>query len=268
MSANEAGEGQSYSDKLAEAPAGMVVKCFNAFPMDLSLVGAPQSQGGEKPFVHLDRHLGAGWSSVYASSRSHVIVKFAKVPKKDKAELERQLRNEKAAYDKLALLIRWVVPHCYGEYLWYGGRSLVLSEEGPSLSALGMEFVSLGLVERIVLFGQLYLIHCLGVCHWDFEPRNVLRKGWCRLTIIDFGISDVNHTCPGWRECPELRCACEQLRLDRLATRHKSGLLRKVRLVTNIGCGSFLFYFLFVSIIRLAVPERWVCLRTGESGRC
>jgi hypothetical protein len=35
------------------------------------------------------------------ASKSHVVVKFAAVPKKDKAELVRQLSNEKAAYKKL-----------------------------------------------------------------------------------------------------------------------------------------------------------------------
>ena len=90
---------------------GMIVQRFDALLMDLSLVGTPKSSGGEKqrPFVHLDRHLSAGWSSVYASSRSHVIVKFAWVPEKDRARLERLLRNEEAAYDKVALLTRWVV---------------------------------------------------------------------------------------------------------------------------------------------------------------
>ena len=60
----------------------MIVQRFDALPMDLSLVGTPKSSGGEKqrPFVHLDRHLSAGWSPVYAPSRSHVIVKFARVP--------------------------------------------------------------------------------------------------------------------------------------------------------------------------------------------
>jgi len=85
---------------------------------------------------------------VYASTVSRVVVKFASVPKKPKAELERQLVNEKVAYDRLAVLTGWVVPIFYGEYLWYGGRSLVLSDEGPSLAALEMKFESLWLIER------------------------------------------------------------------------------------------------------------------------
>jgi hypothetical protein len=110
----------------------------------------PQCQDGERqyPFIHFDRHLGGGWSSVYASSRSHLIVKFAYVPEKDKAELERQLRNENDAYNKLYPLTRLVIPHCYGEYVWYGGRALLLSDEGPLMSSQEMEFTSLGLVER------------------------------------------------------------------------------------------------------------------------
>ncbi len=51
-----------------------------------------------------------GWSSVYASSKSHVVVKFADVPKKDKAELKCQLSNEKIAYNKLSRITGWVVP--------------------------------------------------------------------------------------------------------------------------------------------------------------
>jgi hypothetical protein len=52
------------------------------------------------------------WSTVYASSKSHIIVKLAKVAKKLNVELERQLRNEIAVYDKLACLTRWVISIC------------------------------------------------------------------------------------------------------------------------------------------------------------
>ena len=56
---------------------------------------------------------------MYASSGSHLIVKFAEVPKEDKAELERQLRNESDAYNKLYGL---VVSRCYGEcVVWRTG---------------------------------------------------------------------------------------------------------------------------------------------------
>ena len=85
---------------------------------------------------------------MYGSSRSHLIVEFAEVPKKDKAELEPQLRNEKDAYDKLYRITGLVVPRCYRKYVWFGGRALVPSDEGPSLSGLGMEFTSLGPTER------------------------------------------------------------------------------------------------------------------------
>ncbi|KAI0252589.1 hypothetical protein BJV78DRAFT_323116 [Lactifluus subvellereus] len=238
-----------YSGKLPKTPGDLVIQCFNGLPMDFSPADTPQSQDGEKqrPFVFLDRYLSGGWSSVYASSISRVIVKLAKVPKKDKAELERQLRNENDVYNKLYCLSRLVVPRCYGEYVWYGGRALVLSDEGPPLSSLGMEFTSLGLVERLVLFGELYLIHYFGVDHRDFEPRNVLRKGWCRLTIIDFAFSKVDHTCPGWRECGELQRVWRKLELERLAFRHRSGILGTVRLVAGIISGLFIIYILLVS---------------------
>jgi hypothetical protein len=84
---------------------------------------------------------------VYSSSKSRVVIKFAAVPKKDKAELERQLSNEKAAYHKLRRISRWVIPRLYGEYEWFGGRAILLSDEGQSLSHLE-EFTSLPLIER------------------------------------------------------------------------------------------------------------------------
>ena len=85
---------------------------------------------------------------MYASSRSHVIVKLSTTHGNDKAELERQIRNENDVYKKLHRLTQLVIPRCYGEYVWYGGRALVLSHEAPTLSNLKMEFTSLGVVER------------------------------------------------------------------------------------------------------------------------
>ena len=101
--------------------------------MELLLVNASRSQRAKKqyhPFIHLDHHLGAGWSSVFASSKSHVVVKFAVVPQKDKVELIRQLGNEKAAYEKLNRISEsgWIIHRLYGEYEWHGGRALVLSD--------------------------------------------------------------------------------------------------------------------------------------------
>jgi hypothetical protein len=120
--------------------------------MSLSPIETSQSQSGRKqcPFIHLDQYLGGGWSTVYASRKSHIIVKFAHVPEKNKAMLRNLLRNEKAAYHKLAHLPPWiqVAPHFYGEYKWYGGRALVLSNEGPSLADLEMGMESLGFIER------------------------------------------------------------------------------------------------------------------------
>ncbi|KAI0249880.1 hypothetical protein BJV78DRAFT_633568 [Lactifluus subvellereus] len=134
---------------------------------------------------------------------------------RETAELEGSGTRE--AYNKLYRLIRLV-----GEYVWHGGQALVLSDEGPSSTVLGMEFTSPEVVERLVLFGELYLIHYFGVPrnHQDFEPRNVLRKGWCRLTIIDFAVPNVDHTCPEWRVCSELKDVWRKLQLDRLAFRH------------------------------------------------
>jgi len=117
--------------------------------MELLLVNASRSHHVKKqyhPFIHLDRQLGTGWSSVFASSKSHVVVKFAVVPKKDKAELVRQLSDEKAAYEKLNHIAGWIIPRLYGEYEWHGGRALVLSDEGRSLDS--EDFTSLPLIKR------------------------------------------------------------------------------------------------------------------------
>jgi serine/threonine protein kinase len=68
-----------------------------------------------------------------------------------------------------------------------------------------------------------YCIHYLGVEHRDLEPRNVLRRGRsCTFKIIDFGFSDVDHTCPGWRECGELKEVWRKLQLDRVNFQFKS----------------------------------------------
>jgi hypothetical protein len=79
--------------------------------------------------AYLDRNLGAGWFSVYAPRKSHVVVEFAAVPKKDKAEPKRQPSNEKLALNKLSCITGWVVPRFYSEYEWHGGRALVPSDQ-------------------------------------------------------------------------------------------------------------------------------------------
>jgi hypothetical protein len=127
----------------------MLVQCMDAVPFSLLPVCTPQSRGSKLPtFVHFDCRLGWSWSSVYMSTKSQLVVKFVIPPQNDHTEPERYLVNEKTAYDKLAPLSRWVVPRCYGEYTWYGGRALVLSNEGPSLADLEMEFASLAPIER------------------------------------------------------------------------------------------------------------------------
>ena len=138
------------ADEYLQAPESMTVRCIDGRPMELILVDTPIFRRSKKqyhPFIYFDSHLGAGWASVFASSKSHLVVKFAAVPKKNKAELLRQLSNEKAAYNKLRLVTGWIVPSLIGEYTWYGGRSLILSSEGRSLSYLE-KFSMLSLMER------------------------------------------------------------------------------------------------------------------------
>ncbi|KAI9453431.1 hypothetical protein F5148DRAFT_1151967 [Russula earlei] len=198
--------------------ANIVIQCLDGLPIEFTLVDAPLSQLAKKmchQFVHLDHYLGGGWSSVYASRKWNVVVKFAAVPKKDKAMLERQLSNETAAYHKLSRIAGWVVPLHYGEYEWDGGRAIILSNEGRSLSHLET-FTSMSFLERLIIFGELYCIHLMGVEHGDLEPRNVLQK-WSRFPkIIDFGFANVNHSCPGWSQCGELKDMWRKLGLDKV----------------------------------------------------
>jgi hypothetical protein len=126
----------------------MGVRCFDGALIQLTLIGTSQYERAEKrPVIHLDRQLGAAWSSVYASSKSHIVIKFGAVPRRDRDELNRQLINERSAYDKLRPIAGWVVPNLYGEYEWYGGRALVLSDGGSILSDLE-DFSSLWLMQR------------------------------------------------------------------------------------------------------------------------
>lgn len=103
------------------------------------------------------------------------------------------------------------------------------------------------------------MVHALGVEHADFEPRNVVRKGWCRLRIIDFAFSNVNHTCPGWGVCNELTYAWHKLELDQLTFRHNSGMLRnKFRSVGDILSGIFLVIPLaFIMTFKSVISGDW-----------
>ena len=67
----------------------MPVQCMDALPISLLSVCTPQSRGTKSQ-----------------------LVKFARAAKKDHAELESHLMNEKTAYDKLVPLRWWEVPRC------------------------------------------------------------------------------------------------------------------------------------------------------------
>jgi hypothetical protein len=127
----------------------MKVLCFDGILMRLTLVGtSPYGHPDKCPLIHLDRHLGAVWSSVFASSKSNIVIKFRPdtIPQNDNTEVERQVKNEIAAYEKLGRITGWVVPRLYGEYEWHGGRALVMTDGGSSLE----DFPSLCLVQRYV----------------------------------------------------------------------------------------------------------------------
>ena len=100
---------------------------------------------------------------------------------------------------------------------------------------------------RLILFAEVYCIHRLGVEHADLEPQNVLRKKWsCFFKIIDFGFSNVDHTCPGWRECGELKDVWCSLQLDRV------NLGFKTRPATSLGDLVLLSVMIFFTQLILA----------------
>jgi serine/threonine protein kinase len=100
------------------------------------------------------------------------------------------------------------------------------------------------------LFAEVYCIHYLGVEHGDFDPRNVLRKRWsCFPKIIDFGFSDVDHTCPGWRECDELEEVWDMLQLD--TVNFRSGLDHRLFLL------SMIVFPMLAFIIISRIPANW-----------
>src|SRR6266852_3336469 len=101
---------------------------------------------------------------------------------------------------------------------------------------------------RFILFAEVYCIHYLGVEHRDLEPRNVLRKRWSYLfKIIDFGFPDVDHTCPGWRECGELKKVRCELQLDRVNFRLNMVPSFKIRPVARLDYLLFPFTTLLFS---------------------
>ena len=93
-----------------QAAEHITVQCLDAYPMELSLVNMSPSHHANELyhlFIHLDRHLSVGRFSVFTSSKSHVVVKFATVSKKYKAELQvmRQLSNENMLMRNLIVLL-------------------------------------------------------------------------------------------------------------------------------------------------------------------
>jgi hypothetical protein len=78
----------------------------------------------------------------------------------------------------------------------------------------------------------------------------VLQKRWSWFPkIIDFGFSDVDHSCPGWRECGELREARRKLGLDGVNLRVKSWVLEKFRIGPVAGINLFEVVFTLLVFI-------------------
>jgi hypothetical protein len=124
------------------------IRCGRGSPFSLTPSSAPKSRPRSWPAViHLDRQLSGGenQSYVYSSTTLHLVVKLATTGKSD-------LINEKMAYERLTTTcftrLLPVAPRYYGAYLWYGGRALILSDEGQSLASHGVEFALLAPTER------------------------------------------------------------------------------------------------------------------------
>jgi hypothetical protein len=125
--------------------ARLMIKCMGGVQFSLTSNSAPKLRLATE--IHFDRRLSSGEGHsqlhVYSSTRSRLVIKLATTGNGD-------LVNEKTAYERLTRfrqLLR-VVPRYYGAYSWYGGRALVLSDEGPSLATLGVAFASLPPTER------------------------------------------------------------------------------------------------------------------------
>ena len=75
------------------------------------------------------------------------------------------------------------------------------------------------------------------------------------LEIINFVFSNVNHTCPGWMECGELKEVWCELQLDRVNFRFKS------RPVAGLDYLFWLFVMvvltLFVFVVSSGTPANW-----------
>jgi hypothetical protein len=90
----------------------------------------------------------------------------------------------------------------------------------------------------------------------------VLRQRWSGfLKIIDFGFSNVDHTCPGWRECGELKAARDTLGLDRVNFRLKSWVGEKFRIRSVAGIDLFKVVFtlliFIISVIMSGILGNW-----------
>ena len=104
-------------------------------------------------------------------------------------------------------------------------------------------------------------MHYLGVEHRDLEPQNVLRKrGSYIFKIIDFGFPNVDHTCPGWRECGELNKVRRELQLDWVNFRFNSMLSEGFK-IRRVACLDYLLLpltiLLFSWLIISDTPANW-----------
>ncbi|KZT09384.1 uncharacterized protein LAESUDRAFT_757001 [Laetiporus sulphureus 93-53] len=247
MGRQETDDGILLSARLNHQPIiRMSVHIPHFQPINLTLADCPllTKAGGSTPFVKIDRTDVGRWSIVHTSPSTNLVLKFPNLLNGEDVGVCRLLEDERQIYEHLPRLCRLVTPHFYGAYDWHGGRVLAFSYEGTSLADLGVRFSSLELIERILLYCQLWLLHLNKIQHNDFETRNVLRKGWARFVIIDFALARADHACPGWRSCRELVEARRALGLEGVkdAVARIQGVVKGIR-------GELLFFHVILAVL-------------------
>jgi hypothetical protein len=118
------------------------------------------------------------------------------------------VKAEFNTYRKLYALQGSVIPTCLGLYeVEHLGHLLLLEDCGRSINSFDeltmvQRFVSCHLnitlplpTHRKTLANHLSSIHRSGVCHNDIAPRNVVLSGSKRISIVDFELSNSEHTC-------------------------------------------------------------------------
>lgn len=108
----------------------------------LTRVGNPfLSSDYNRPLIFLDKLWGTGGCAVvYKSTSSGVVIKLSLQDEYQRYDSRRGLEIEAAIYERLEAEAVPFIPQYYGLYEWSGGLALLVSDEGTSLSDLGVKF--------------------------------------------------------------------------------------------------------------------------------